>query len=187
MKSPLPAAIFGSIMERCMDSGGTAKKKLSIVIPVYNEEAYIDAVFSRVTAMRLPDGVELELIAVDDCSKDGSLQKLKEWEAKGVKTLRHEVNGGKGAALHTGFKAATGDFVTVQDADLEYDPFEIPKLLEPILDGRADAVFGARASFTGGGCHRVMYFWHYVVNKTLTLLCDMISDLTLNEIGRAHV
>ena len=98
-----------------------------------------------------------------------------------MKVLRHEVNKGKGAAVRTGFKAATGDIVVVQDADLEYDPSEIPKLLIPILDGRADAVFGARASFTGGGCHRVMYFWHYVINSLLTLLCNILANLTLHD------
>jgi len=163
-------------------SGGQgAVKKLSIVVPVYNEERYVDIVMGRLMSLALPEGVEREIVAVDDCSRDATPAKLKAWEAKGVKVMRHDVNQGKGAALHTGFKSATGDVVVVQDADLEYDPEEIPKLLVPILDGRADVVFGARASFTGGGCHRVMYFWHYVINKTLTVACDMLADLTLND------
>jgi len=155
--------------------------KLSIVVPVYNEERYIDIVMNRLAGLKLPEGMEKEIVAVDDCSRDSTPEKLKAWEAKGVKVVRHEVNKGKGAAVKTGFKSATGDVVVVQDADLEYDPQEIPKLLVPIMDGRADAVFGARASFTGGGCHRVMYFWHYVINSGLTLLCNMLANLTLHD------
>ena len=156
--------------------------KLSIVIPVYNEENYIDAVIERVLAVPFPKEVTLELIAVDDCSRDATPEKLKRWEEKGiVKVFRHEKNAGKGAALHTGFAHATGDIVVVQDSDFEYNPNELPKLLTPILDGRADVVFGARASFVGSECHRVMYFWHSVVNKFLTLLCNMLADLTLHD------
>ena len=164
-----------------METSQVATKKLSIVVPVYNEERYVDIVMERLVKLSLPNGLEKEIVAVDDCSKDSTPEKLKAWEAKGVKVLRHEVNKGKGAAVRTGFKAATGDIVVVQDADLEYDPSEIPKLLIPILDGRADAVFGARASFTGGGCHRVMYFWHYVINSLLTLLCNILANLTLHD------
>ncbi len=156
--------------------------KLSIIIPVYNEENYIDAVIERVLAVKFPEEITLELIAVDDCSKDKTPEKLKVWEEKGiVKSFRHEKNAGKGAALHTGFAQATGDIVVVQDSDFEYNPNELPKLLVPILDGRADVVFGARASFVGSECHRVMYFWHSVVNKFLTLLCNMLADLTLHD------
>ncbi len=156
--------------------------KLSIIIPVYNEENYIDAVIERVLAVKFPEEITLELIAVDDCSKDKTPEKLKVWEEKGIiKTFRHEKNAGKGAALHTGFAQATGDIVVVQDSDFEYNPNELPKLLVPILDGRADVVFGARASFVGSECHRVMYFWHSVVNKFLTLLCNMLADLTLHD------
>ena len=156
--------------------------KLSIIIPVYNEENYIDAVIERVRAVEFPKEITLELIAVDDCSKDQTPAKLKVWEEKGiVKVLRHEKNGGKGAALHTGFQAATGDIVVVQDSDFEYNPNELPKLLAPILDGRADVVFGARASFVGSECHRVMYYWHSVVNRFLTTFCNMLADLTLHD------
>ena len=155
--------------------------KLSIVIPVYNEEKFIDAVLERVRNVKFQQGVEVELVAVDDCSRDGTFEKLKAWEPKGVKVCRHEKNGGKGAALHTGFKAATGDIVVVQDSDFEYNPNELPKLLTPILDGRADVVFGARASFVGSECHRVMYYWHSVVNRFLTTFCNMLADLTLHD------
>ena len=156
--------------------------KLSIIIPVYNEERYVDEVINRVLAVKFPQEIELELIAVDDCSTDGTPAKLAEWEKKGtIKLLRHEKNGGKGAALHTGFAAATGDIVVVQDSDFEYNPQELPKLLVPILDGRADVVFGARASFVGSECHRVMYYWHSVINRFLTTFCNMLADLTLHD------
>ncbi len=119
---------------------------------------------------------------MDDCSSDHTPEKLKRWEEQGiVKVLRHTKNGGKGAALHTGFQAATGDIVVVQDSDFEYNPNELPKLLAPILDGRADVVFGARASFVGSECHRVMYYWHSVVNRFLTTFCNMLADLTLHD------
>lgn len=110
--------------------------KLSIVIPVYNEEKFIDAVLERVRNVKFQQGVEVELVAVDDCSRDGTFEKLKAWEPKGVKVCRHEKNGGKGAALHTGFKLATGDVITVQDSDFEYNPEELPRLLAPILETR---------------------------------------------------
>lgn len=164
-----------------MEASQSAFRKLSIVVPVYNEERYVDLVMERLTGLELPGGLEREIVAIDDCSKDSTPAKLKAWEAKGVKVVRHEVNKGKGAAVRTGFKAATGDIVVVQDADLEYDPAEIPRLLIPILDGRADVVFGARASFTGGACHRVMYFWHFVINSMLTLLCNILANLTLHD------
>ena len=156
--------------------------KLSIIIPVYNEENYIDEVIKRVLAVGFPKEIELELIAVDDCSTDGTPERLEAWRKKGtIKLLRHEKNGGKGAALHTGFAAASGDIVVVQDSDFEYDPRELPKLLIPILDGRADVVFGARASFVGSECHRVMYYWHSVINRFLTTFCNMLADLTLHD------
>ena len=121
--------------------------KLSIVIPVYNEVAYIERVIERVRNVKLPDGVERELIIIDDCSKDGTRDKLQAMAPQpDVKLLFHEKNQGKGGALHTGFAAATGDYVLIQDADLEYDPAEIPRLLKPVLDGNADVVFGSCAA-----------------------------------------
>src|SRR5690606_14891205 len=123
------------------------RMKLSVVIPVYNERETIEAIVERVEAAPL-DGLEREVILVDDCSQDGTRDKLKAMERDGRKILYHEVNQGKGAALRTGFQAATGDFVIIQDADLEYDPNEYMKLLRPILDGKADVVFGSR--FAGG-------------------------------------
>lgn len=155
--------------------------KLSIVIPVYNEEKFVDAVLEKVCNVKFQEGVEVELVAVDDCSRDSTFEHLKEWEKKGVRVARHEKNAGKGAALHTGFALATGDIITIQDADFEYDPEDLPKLLAPMLEGKADFVFGARQAFVKGHSHRVMYFWHIVINKFLTLFCNMFSNLALSD------
>ena len=153
--------------------------KLSIVIPVYNEAATIAKIVGLVRAVDV--GMEKELLLVDDCSQDGTgdvLRGMAEKE-KDLKVLFHEVNRGKGAALRTGFSAATGDIVLIQDADLEYDPKEYPRLLQPILDGRADVVFGSR--FLGGGAHRVVFYWHYLGNKLLTTLSNMTTNLNLTD------
>ena len=150
---------------------------LSVVIPVYNEAATLESLVDRVLAVDVGD---LEVICVDDGSTDGTREVLRDRIApKGVTVLFHERNQGKGAALRTGFKAAKGDMVIVQDADLEYDPADYPKLIDPILAGRADVVFGSR--FAGGEPHRVLYFWHYLVNRGLTLLSNMLTNLNLTD------
>ena len=153
--------------------------KLSIVIPIFNEAATILDLLARVTAISIE--VEKELVLVDDCSTDGTpevLRKVAE-EHPSWKVLFHEVNRGKGAALRTGFAAATGDLVLIQDADLEYDPRDYPLLLRPLLEERADVVFGSR--FQGGGAHRVCFFWHYLGNKFLTTLSNMMTNLNLTD------
>ena len=153
--------------------------KLSIVIPVYNEAATIAEIVDLVRSVDV--GLEKEILLVDDCSRDGTLDVLKKMAAENpdLKVLFHEVNQGKGAALRTGFGAATGDIVLIQDADLEYDPKEYPRLLQPILDGHADVVYGSR--FLGGGPHRVVYYWHYLGNQLLTLLSNMTTNLNLTD------
>lgn len=151
---------------------------LSVAMPVFNEAATIGKM-ARVVLAR-PEVTEL--VVVDDASSDGTwgeLQRLASEHPDRVKALRHERNMGKGAALKTGFAAASGDIVLVQDADLEYDPGDYPRLLEPILRNAADAVFGSR--FIGGSSHRVLYFWHSLGNRFLTLLSNMVTDLNLTD------
>ena len=156
--------------------------KLSIVIPCYNEARTIRTIVDRVRAAPVP---EKEIIIVDDCSRDGTRDLLRTEIAPLVdQVIYHANNQGKGAALRTGFAAATGDVVIVQDADLEYHPNEYPKLLQPILDGRADVVFGSR--FSGGDAHRVVYFWHMVGNKFLTLFSNMATNLNLTDMETCY-
>ncbi len=153
--------------------------KLSIVIPVFNEAATIAKIVGLVRAVEV--GMEKEILLVDDCSRDGTRDVLAGLAAESadLKVIYHEVNQGKGAALRSGFSAATGDIVLIQDADLEYDPNEYSRLLKPILDGRADVVYGSR--FLGGGAHRVVYYWHYLGNKLLTTLSNMTTNLNLTD------
>src|SRR6266700_6912327 len=151
--------------------------KVSIVIPCYNEKNTIEKI---VEAVRSAPIENKEIIIVDDCSGDGTGAVLKEKISQMVdRIIYHPVNRGKGAALRSGFAAATGDVILVQDADLEYNPEEYPRLLEPILSGKADVVFGSR--FMGGGPHRVVYFWHMVGNKLLTLLSNMCTNVNLTD------
>ncbi len=154
---------------------------LSVVIPVYNEAATIARIIDRVRAVTIPK----EIIVVDDCSTDGTGDVLRRLPpCPDLKTLFHPQNRGKGAALRTGFQAATGDVVVVQDADLEYDPQEYHKLLAPIADGRADVVYGSR--FAGGECHRVLYFWHSIGNRVLTLLSNAFTNLNLTDMETCY-
>jgi glycosyltransferase involved in cell wall biosynthesis len=155
--------------------------KLSVIIPVFNEKHTIEELIHRVRDTDV--GLEKEIIVVDDGSTDGTLDVLKNLDFSDTRSFFHEKNQGKGAALHTGFSHAQGDIILIQDADLEYDPAEYPVLLKPILDGRADAVYGSRFL---GGPHRVLFFWHYVGNKLLTTLSNMLSNLNLSDMETCY-
>ncbi|MCC6363821.1 MAG: glycosyltransferase [Bryobacterales bacterium] len=159
---------------------------LSILIPVYNERAVVERSLSLVLSAPLPENMERELIIVDDCSTDGTyaiLERLAESEPR-IRLFRHEVNQGKGAAVRTAISKASGDFTLVQDADLEYDPSEYPVLLRPLLDGRADAVFGSR--YMAGVQTRVLPFWHSMINKHLTLLSNIFSNIKLTDMETCY-
>ena len=153
--------------------------KLSVVIPVYNEAGTLADLVARV--MSVDVGMERELVLVDDGSTDGSRGVLEELRAQHPEWqfVLQDVNRGKGAALRAGFAAATGDIIVIQDADLEYDPTDYLAMIQPILDGHADVVYGSR--FLGGGPHRVVFYWHYVGNRLLTTLSNMLTDLNLTD------
>jgi glycosyltransferase involved in cell wall biosynthesis len=154
---------------------------LSVVIPVFNEVSTLEEVVARVRSVP----IDKQVIIVDDASTDGTREKLECLRSlPDVDVLLHEKNQGKGAALRTGFRAAKGNVTIIQDADLEYDPSEYPKLLAPILDGRADVVYGSR--FVGGEIHRVLYFWHSVGNRVLTLLSNALTDLNLTDMETCY-
>lgn len=158
---------------------------ISVVIPVFNESKTISNIIENVAAVPLP--VEIEIIVVDDFSTDGTREILKEFESQNkhnIKVLYQDRNQGKGAALKNGFALAKGEIVVIQDADLEYDPREYPKLLNPILEGKADVVFGSR--FTVSEPHRVLYFWHSVGNRFLTLFSNMLSNLNLTDMETCY-
>ena len=157
------------------------KQKLSVVMPVFNERATIEEIIDRVMAVELD--LDRELIIVDDCSRDGTREYLEGLEHPDIRVILKAQNGGKGSALRRGFEAVEGDIVIVQDADLEYDPQEYSTIIKPIMDGRADVVFGSRFL---GGPHRVLLFWHYVANRALTTLSNIFTDLNLTDMETCY-
>ncbi len=161
-------------------------QKLSVVIPAYNELHTVEKLLARVAAAPRPAGMELEMVVVDDGSKDGTRELLRELEKKAdppFRLVEQPKNRGKGAAIRTGFEHVTGDVVLIQDADLEYNPRDYPVLLQPIVDGEAEVVYGSRFL---GGPHRVLFFWHYVGNRFLTMLSNMFTDLNLSDMETCY-
>ena len=162
-------------------------QKLSIVIPAYNEAKTIHFILDKIEEVVLLNQIQKEIIIVDDCSKDNTQEVLNAYmnnSPLNIRLIRHETNKGKGAALHTGIKHATGDLVIIQDADLEYDPHEYNLLLKPILDGHADVVYGSR--FMGWNAHRILFFWHSIGNKILTTLSNMVTNLNLTDMETCY-
>lgn len=162
--------------------------RLSVIIPAYNESGTIHLILDRVLGITLINNIEKEIIIVNDCSTDNTEEALLNYldahPDTNIRYFKHEVNKGKGAALHTGISKATGQFLVIQDADLEYDPEEFNLLLKPVTRGLADIVYGSR--FLGGNAHRILFYWHSIGNKFLTILCNMFTNLNLTDMETCY-
>lgn len=162
--------------------------KLSVIVPAYNEEKTICSVLERIKSVELIGGFHTEIVVINDCSKDRTEEEVKNFISNNpaieLSYFKHEINKGKGAALHTGIQKASGDYIIVQDADLEYDPEEFNILLKPIVNGYADVVYGSR--FMGGRPHRILFFWHTIGNKFLTFLSNMFCNLNLTDMETCY-
>src|SRR6187549_4222994 len=162
--------------------------KLSIVIPAYNEAATIHLILDRIKHVELVSGIQKELIIVNDCSRDNTAEVILNYRSSNpelpIQFISHEKNAGKGAAIHTGISKATGDYLIIQDADLEYDPEEYNIMIQPVLDGFADVVLGSR--FMGGNPHRVLFFWHSIGNKFLTRISNIFTNLNLTDMETCY-
>lgn len=163
-------------------------KKLSIIIPAYNEEKTIHFILNKINEVKLTNDIQKELIIVNDCSLDKTEESIQHFIQQHpelpISYFKHEINQGKGAAIHTGISKATGDYIIIQDADLEYDPEEYNLLIIPVLKGNADVVYGSR--FMGGSPHRILFFWHSIGNKFLTMLSNMSTNLNLTDMETCY-
>jgi glycosyltransferase involved in cell wall biosynthesis len=163
-------------------------KKLSIIIPAYNEENTIHMILDKIKDVEILNQISKEIIIVNDCSTDNTEESINRYTQANpelnIQYVKHEKNKGKGAALHTGITLATGEVTVIQDADLEYDPKEYNDLIKPILDGKADVVYGSR--FAGGNPHRILFFWHTIGNKFLTFLSNMFTNLNLSDMETCY-
>lgn len=166
----------------------SSTKKLSIIIPAYNEAQTIHLILNKVKAVQLLNGFTKEILIVNDCSTDETENKILSYQQQNpdaaISYFKHDINQGKGVAIHTGIAKATGDYIIIQDADLEYDPEEYNVLLKPILDGHADVVYGSR--FIGGNPHRILFFWHTIGNRFLTFLSNLFSNLNLTDMETCY-